>query len=221
MSRVFVTQRFNADELIGDAEELPTTSRASDPNSEDEQNNDEQNNDELLPNDFLDYLNTTDHELTTVPTATGLFWIQITRVPLGPLDRTRWYDTIQKIVTQQKDERQKNIRLQLAPDPFTKLEKLHIRDILLYISAHEPTRKIVYCVNPRTTEFTIDEKDRIIHDCHNSTSGQHLGENKTIDKIRTIARWKNVEKDVRDYIRRCDTCQRYKLTRIRARVNKQ
>lgn len=44
---------------------------------------------------------------------------------------------------------------------------------------------------------------------------QYLGENNTIDRIKTKHYWKNVDKDVTDYIKHCDFYQKYKTIGIR------
>jgi hypothetical protein len=54
-----------------------------------------------------------------------------------------------------------------------------------------------------------DEKFRIITACH-ITSGAQLGVDKTVNKISDRYYWKGIYKDVRDFARNCDSCQKSK-----------
>lgn len=78
-------------------------------------------------------------------------------------------------------------------------------------AAYEFTLKI-YTENLQVTDFSTDEKKEIIQDCHNATS-----ENKTIEEVKILARWKTLEKDVINYLRKWDWYQRYKLIKIRVK----
>lgn len=54
----------------------------------------------------------------------------------------------------------------------------------------------------------------IIQKYHNDTLlGGHHGVRKTIEKIKTYYNWMNLSKQVHDYVRACDQCQRNKVTR--------
>lgn len=44
---------------------------------------------------------------------------------------------------------------------------------------------------------------------------QHFGENKSIQRARELGVWKNMDGDIVDYIKKCNTCQTQKLTRIK------
>ena len=42
-----------------------------------------------------------------------------------------------------------------------------------------------------------------------------IGENRTLVRLKEKHDWKHIEQDVKEFINRCDICQREKLTRIR------
>lgn len=52
-----------------------------------------------------------------------------------------------------------------------------------------------------------DEMFRIITACH-ITSGAHLGVDKTVNKASDRYYWKGIYKDVRNFVRNCDSCQK-------------
>lgn len=49
---------------------------------------------------------------------------------------------------------------------------------------------------------------------HNEIVG-HLGIQRTMKRIQENHQWTNLEKDVTEFIQKCETCQRDKLVRIR------
>src|SRR5436190_19747975 len=53
-----------------------------------------------------------------------------------------------------------------------------------------------------------DEIDTVIFMMHNHPTGGHFGKDTTYDKISTRFWWKGMYKDITEYIRRCDSCQR-------------
>lgn len=52
-----------------------------------------------------------------------------------------------------------------------------------------------------------DEQFRIITACH-ITSVAHIGVDKTANRISARYYWKGIYKDVRDFVRNCDSCQK-------------
>ena len=64
----------------------------------------------------------------------------------------------------------------------------------------------------------VDEPDllkAIIKAHHDPPLRGHLGVDKSIDNVRRDFSWQNLNKDVKDYVRACDTCQRDKVSRLK------
>src|SRR5438046_6303213 len=53
-----------------------------------------------------------------------------------------------------------------------------------------------------------DEIDTVIYMMHNHPMGGHFGKDATYNKINTRFWWKGMYKDIEEYIKRCDSCQR-------------
>lgn len=53
-------------------------------------------------------------------------------------------------------------------------------------------------------------KEAVIHDFHNTPMGGHSGMFRTYKRIASNFYWVGMKKDIQDYIRCCDTCQRNK-----------
>ena len=63
-------------------------------------------------------------------------------------------------------------------------------------------------------------KEAVIHEFHNTPMGGHSGMFRTYKRIASNFYWVGMKKDIQDYIRCCDTCQRNKsdtLTPIQGR----
>ena len=53
-----------------------------------------------------------------------------------------------------------------------------------------------------------DEIDSVIFMMHNHPTGGHFGKDATYNKINTRFWWKKMYRDIEDYVKRCDSCQR-------------
>ncbi|CAB0040813.1 unnamed protein product [Trichogramma brassicae] len=55
------------------------------------------------------------------------------------------------------------------------------------------------------------QRERVMRDAHDITSAGHLGIEKTFDRVKREYYWRGMYHDVHEYVRSCDTCQRYKI----------
>ena len=63
--------------------------------------------------------------------------------------------------------------------------------------------------------MTNDEKEQVIREAHGSIMAHHYGENKTIERARTIGEWRNMAEEIIYSVERCPVCQLQKTTRIK------
>ena len=64
----------------------------------------------------------------------------------------------------------------------------------------------------------VDDRELIkalIREHHDPPLRGHLGVDKSIDSLRRDFFWQNLNSDVKDYVRTCDTCQRDKVSRLK------
>lgn len=69
---------------------------------------------------------------------------------------------------------------------------------------------------PKREIITLDNQEDIntvLHETHDSVFGGHFGFAKTYEQVKRKYFWKNMKKDIQDYIKRCDVCQRSKTCR--------
>lgn len=55
-------------------------------------------------------------------------------------------------------------------------------------------------------------KERVLKEAHNTSSSGHLGVKKTYDRVARQYYWKGIYYDVESYVRRCEKCQKYKVS---------
>ncbi|KAL4127100.1 hypothetical protein QTP88_011298 [Uroleucon formosanum] len=87
-----------------------------------------------------------------------------------------------------------------------KLNWAQVRVMYRYIFKNTPINVLIY------TETVMSNQDKldIIKLYHDSLLGGHLGVTKTLKRIRTQIQWKGMRKDVRQYIEKCESCQKNK-----------
>ncbi|PNF14896.1 hypothetical protein B7P43_G05140 [Cryptotermes secundus] len=67
-------------------------------------------------------------------------------------------------------------------------------------------------------EITQDEKQKIFQEMHEKPTGGHLGMNRTYDRIKLFTSWPGMKQELEDYIRRCEICQRNKITQNKTKM---
>lgn len=70
--------------------------------------------------------------------------------------------------------------------------------------ALDPTTVIKKCV-------PLELRKNVLEECHDRPTAGHLGINKTLTRISNHYFWPNLRNDVKQYVRSCETCQRFKV----------
>ena len=73
-------------------------------------------------------------------------------------------------------------------------------------------------LNKNKIEPTEEEITKILYEYHDTPTGGHNGVGRTIRKIKEKYIWKNMSKDIRNYIKNCKSCQLNKLTRKKTKA---
>lgn len=71
--------------------------------------------------------------------------------------------------------------------------------------------------NEIVKDYSNEEKQQILYEYHDASTGDHQGVERTLNRIRTNYTWSGITKDVERYIAKCELCQKNKLAR-RARA---
>jgi hypothetical protein len=67
-------------------------------------------------------------------------------------------------------------------------------------------------------EITQEEKLKIFQEMHEKPTGGHLGMNRTYDRIKLFTSWSGMKQELEDYIRRCEICQKNKITQNKTKM---
>ena len=67
----------------------------------------------------------------------------------------------------------------------------------------------------REPEISEERKQKIISEMHDCPVGGHQGVSRTLERIKLYLEWEGMEQDIRNYIKKCVTCQQMKLGKIR------
>lgn len=63
-----------------------------------------------------------------------------------------------------------------------------------------------------------DEKVKLMKEMHDNPLGGHLGMNRTMERIKQFKSWTNMKQDIEDYIRKCEICQKNKITQRKTKM---
>ena len=68
------------------------------------------------------------------------------------------------------------------------------------------------------TEPTEEEKLALFREMHDRPLGGHLGMNRTYDRMKLFTSWPGMKQELEEYIKRCDICQRNKITQNKTKL---
>ena len=76
------------------------------------------------------------------------------------------------------------------------------------------------CTNIQATDSgpNKEEKLAIFREMHGNPLGGHLGMNRTYDRVKLFTTWSGMKQQLEEYIRRCDTCQKNKITQNKTKL---
>lgn len=101
-------------------------------------------------------------------------------------------------------------RSNFDPSTWIKIKNI-IREIFVHSEIQIKICKDEIIVPPQ------EDRLEIIKECHESPIAGHKGVTKTYNRIRQKYFWDNLKKQVEDYVRQCESCQRRKLVRIKTK----
>ncbi|XP_076297797.1 uncharacterized protein LOC143217410 [Lasioglossum baleicum] len=76
--------------------------------------------------------------------------------------------------------------------------------------------RITIC-NCVITTPSLENRQEIIQEAHDSLIGGHKGVTKTYNRVRSRFHWPHMRNEIQDYIRKCKSCQEQKLVRTKTR----
>lgn len=99
-----------------------------------------------------------------------------------------------------------------AQNTFENLNYIKIKQILRYIFNKTNIYLVLY-INDLINLTDKAEIITLIKETHNSLIGGHMGMRKTLARLKELYYWKNMKKEIKNYIHSCADCQKNKITR--------
>lgn len=96
------------------------------------------------------------------------------------------------------------IQVTFIDDPFIELEQI-IKIFDFYF--HNKNQEVVIFTNKITEILSQEERLKIIENFHNTLVGLHRGINTTFQNISKQYKWKDMKKEIREFIVQCHQCQ--------------
>jgi hypothetical protein len=66
--------------------------------------------------------------------------------------------------------------------------------------------------------LTEEEKRKVLQEFHEQPIGGHLGMNRTFDRLEEYISWPGMKKEIEDYVRQCEICQKNKITQNKTKL---
>lgn len=108
----------------------------------------------------------------------------------------------------------KSFRLSASGD----LHKLPTKELFNILEEiFEGTNQQITLCNCTIITLSIEDRQEIINEAHDSLVGGHKGVTKTYKRIRSRYQWPEMRNEIQDYIRKCQSCQEQKLVRAKTR----
>jgi transposase InsO family protein len=76
-------------------------------------------------------------------------------------------------------------------------------------------------INPAletSSVLTEEEKIKILREFHEQPIGGHLGMNRIFGRLKQYISWPGMKKEIEDYRRQCEVCQKYKITQNKTKL---
>jgi len=67
-------------------------------------------------------------------------------------------------------------------------------------------------------EIPKEEGRKILQEFHEQSIGGHLGMNRTLDRLKLYTSWPGMKQNIEDYIRKCNICQKNKITQRKTKL---
>lgn len=118
-----------------------------------------------------------------------------------PKVKDAWYDGLRELVLS-------------TPADYS---QFRIENDVLYKHCSRNNKNCGYISNWRAV-VPVNQRKRVIEECHNPPLSSHGGYHKTIDRVRRDFYWPNMDQDVRNFVQKCDVCKAIKSTNVTQRA---
>lgn len=94
---------------------------------------------------------------------------------------------------------------------FRKIRQPEILQIIEFAAWKTKTKICFYNNRSEIVNAKADQIQTILQEFHDAPLGGHIGSHRMIKRISQAYFWKNMNRDILNYVRQCDSCQRHKI----------
>ena len=94
---------------------------------------------------------------------------------------------------------------------FRKIKQNEILQILRYFAGKLKKQFILFNADKERIKVTKEEVDTILNEFHDAPLGGHVGAKRMRQKIGALYVWPNMRRDIENYVRQCESCQKNKI----------
>ena len=96
---------------------------------------------------------------------------------------------------------------------FRKIKQNEILQIIQFFAGKIGKQIIFFNADKERINVTKEEVDIILNEFHDAPLGGHVGAKRMRQKIGSLYAWPNMRRDIENYVRQCDSCQKNKISR--------
>lgn len=94
---------------------------------------------------------------------------------------------------------------------FRKIRQYEIINVIKYIAWKLDKEIILYNADAERINVSKNEIETILYEFHDAPLGGHVGAKRMHKKIALLYEWPNMRRDIENYVKQCDACQRNKI----------
>lgn len=94
---------------------------------------------------------------------------------------------------------------------FRKIRQYEVLQMIQFVGKNYNKHISLYNADSERIQVEESEIETILHEFHDAPLGGHVGAKRMKKRISTIFSWKNMKRDVENYVKQCDSCQKNKI----------
>ena len=96
---------------------------------------------------------------------------------------------------------------------FRKIRQYEIIQMMQFAACKSRKQITLYKANCERIDVKSEEVETVLREFHDAPLGGYVGVKRMLRRIRTLFTWHNTRRDVENYVRQCESCQKNKIWR--------
>uniref|UniRef100_A0ABM1XJY4 RNA-directed DNA polymerase n=1 Tax=Aedes albopictus TaxID=7160 RepID=A0ABM1XJY4_AEDAL len=158
-----------------------------------------------LPHGFKDFLS---GEVISMP-KDKIWGIILNGSKQSALESRKLFNTLRNILRNNVDFSNSGTNIQIIS--FRKIKSSQDFDILCHIA--KKFNKVFHLYSSDSDRMFVEPENRatVLKEFHDAPLGGHVGSERMLKRLRPLFIWENMKRDIQNYVRQCDSCQKNKI----------